>query len=166
MSVISDDMEMLHRILTALRRVFDPGPRMHAMDEQITRWFVRSWENPPRAGARLCDLCDREAATLKRGRVHLCGECLRYGARVAENPGYPSRDMVRSEALRALRAIGDDDGADSLERLAAGCPELARGQGNCAGCAFGGDLVVGVRHALCHKCFAALYKAHHQSLGE
>ena len=157
----SEEDKVRLRIITALRDSFPD--RADAMSDQVTRWFTRHWRNPsadPIPADHRCRLCDvsrrfywrDRSGEVGQGPIPLCSDCVRDAYRLASDDRYPSRDLVRVEALRALRAEGLDESARFVEQLASAFPDLSRDEGPCASCAHIKPVVRGVRAKLCAAC--------------
>ena len=144
------------RIVDALREAYPD--RARPMTEMVTRWFTRHWRNesrdvvPENERCRLCDVQRRYGIFGRVQAFSTCSDCVRDALPLARNPRWPSRDMVRSESLRALRAIGDDEAARFVEEIAAAFPELVREEGTCDLCTKVAAVARGVRGKLCEKC--------------
>lgn len=144
------------RIVDALREAYPD--RVAAMADMVTRWFTRHWRNESRDPVpdvdrcRLCDLQRRFGIHGKHESVPLCSDCVRDAHPLATDPRWPARDMVRAEALRALRATGDDEAARFVENIAAAFPDLVREEGKCDGCSKMAVVARGVRGRLCAAC--------------
>lgn len=159
--VYSEELEIQQRILDALREAYPD--RAAVMGNQVRRWFTRHWRNesfaPVEEVAR-CRLCDvqrsfsvtRPGQPTERLSFPLCFDCVRDALGTASDERWPSRDMVRNEALRALRATGDETAATFVQEIAAGFPDLAREDGACDSCKRDGPVARGVRARICSSC--------------
>ena len=137
------------------------------MGELVTRWFVRHWRNDSSYTPTpdlLCRLCARERAArapernaspligLTGAAAPVCTDCIRDARRLLSDPDFPTRDIVRSEVLRALRAEGEDEAERLILRIADGFPDLARANAKCSGCTLESDLAKGVNAGFCRAC--------------
>jgi len=151
-----EEKRVLARILDALRDSYPD--RVAPMTLMVTRWFTRHWRNesrdpiPESERCRLCDVQRRFGVYRKVSAFSTCSDCVRDALSLAKNPRWPSRDMVRLEALRALRASGDDEAARFVEEIAAAFPDLAREDGTCDLCLKTAVVARGARGTLCEKC--------------
>lgn len=156
--VYSEEEAIRMRILRVISESFPD--RAMAMGEQVTRWFARHWRNEPAAPIEervRCRLCNIQRRFSMRGRIYgssagmevgtgdlpLCSDCVKDARRLAEDDRWPSRDMVRSETLRALQANGEEVAAQFVQSIAAAFPDLARSEGACSRCGKVAPLVRG-----------------------
>lgn len=159
--VYSEELAIQQRVLDALREAYPD--RAYAMGDQVKRWFTRHWRNSsaaPIVEANRCRLCDLQlsmSVSSASGGIRslsfpVCFDCMRDAVGTATDERWPSRDMVRNEALRALRATGDETAAAFVQEIASGFPDLVRETSACDACKKTAPVARGLRGKLCAPC--------------
>lgn len=174
--VYSEELEIQNRILDALRDAYPD--RFDAMGKQVRRWFTRHWRNDSRDGVpenQRCRICDVERAfggVTRPGRpaagvrFPVCTDCVRDAEGMATDERWPSRDMVRNEALRALRAVGQDEAAIFVQEIASGFPDIQReADAHCSVCQKKGPVAKGAKAKICGSCLRDLADDISRALG-